>query len=343
MVWLLNLKKKRLKRKKPLNRRFFHFYLIIVVSLWILIEFYIFINMKEVIIKNFISKCNIIHNNKYDYSLINYKNARTKIKILCPIHGIFEQSPESHIRNHGCPKCNGGVKLSQEFFIKKSNDFHKNKYDYSLVRYENSSTKIKILCPIHGVFEQRPNEHLKYGCEKCGIEKRSLTKTLTNKEFIKKSNLIHNSKYDYSKTIYTGHINYVTIICSIHGEFRQKANSHLNGCGCPSCRQSKGELKITKFLIENKIKFTPQKRFKDCINIKPLPFDFYLPEYNLCIEYDGIQHYKRMYKTNLENIMLNDKIKTEYCSGQDEKPKLIRISYIDFNNIENILIKIILF
>lgn len=292
--------------------------------------------------ENFINKSNNLHNNKYDYSLVEYKNARIKVKILCPIHGVFEQCPDTHSRGRGCPKCKGGVGYSKDEFIENSISAHGLKYDYQLVNYKNTSTKVKIMCPIHGVFEQRPNDHLRYGCEKCGIKLRSEKKTLKLDEFIFKSNIIHNNMYDYSKTNYCGHRNKVTIICPLHGEFEQTANSHLSGCGCYMCKESKGEKKIKKCLIDNKIKYIQQKKYKECKDIKPLPFDFYLPEYNVCIEYDGIQHHKSSFfhknKYDFEKIKIRDQIKNDFCTGLNGRPKLIRISYIDYKKIDDILL-----
>jgi len=126
----------------------------------------------------FISKANIIHNNFYDYSKVKYINIKTKIKIICPIHGEFEQSPNNHLSGHGCKKC--GLekrKLNEVEFIKKCKIKHNNLYDYSKVKYINSSSKIKIICPIHGEFEQVAGSHLfGDGCKKCAILKNGILK-----------------------------------------------------------------------------------------------------------------------------------------------------------------------
>lgn len=124
-------------------------------------------------IENFITIANKIHQNKYDYSLSNYINAVTKIKIICKIHGVFFQTPHSHISSEsGCPKCGNSIKSrTQEDFIKESNIVHNYKYDYSSLKYINCRNKVKIICPEHGEFEQLPQSHLKgNGCKKCGTE-----------------------------------------------------------------------------------------------------------------------------------------------------------------------------
>src|SRR5574344_832185 len=88
--------------------------------------------------KNFIEKAKKVHGNKYDYSLVDYKNAETKIKIICPIHGIFEQKPKNHLAGYGCPECGGAKKLSTEEFIKRAKEAHGDKYDYSKTVYAGS-------------------------------------------------------------------------------------------------------------------------------------------------------------------------------------------------------------
>jgi predicted RNA-binding Zn-ribbon protein involved in translation (DUF1610 family) len=118
----------------------------------------------------------------------------------------------------------------------------------------------------------------------------------------------------------------------------------LRGFGCPKCNESKGERKISEFLNKNNIKFISQYKFVDCISKRKLPFDFYLSEYNICIEYDGELHSqihrfieKEIAIKKLEEQKERDLIKTNYC--KDNKIKLIRVSYKYFNNIENILEK----
>jgi hypothetical protein len=100
---------------------------------------------------DFINEANIIHNNKYDYSLVEYTNNNTKVKIICPEHGVFEQKPLKHINNkQGCKACGIISRVKKEsnntkIFIVKANEVHNNKYDYSLVEYINNKTKVKII------------------------------------------------------------------------------------------------------------------------------------------------------------------------------------------------------
>src|ERR1035437_4322353 len=207
--------------------------------------------------EKFIRNAKVIHNNKYDYSLVDYVNHKIRVKIICPIHGVFEQAPNNHIQRQGCQIC--GVisrtnirKMPLIDFINKANTVHNNKYDYSLVEYKNNRTNIKIICPKHGEFEQVAEVHSKgFGCKKCSGEIKSI-KQLSNKEtFINKAIAIHNNKYDYSLVEYSGSQINVIIICKEHGEFKQFPNSHLKGRGCPICSLiTKGGWTSHKWLIK---------------------------------------------------------------------------------------------
>ncbi len=196
--------------------------------------------------EEFIKEAREVHGDKYNYDKVEYNGAHTKICIICHKHGEFWQGANNHLRGQGCPKCKGDKTrerqtLPKEDFIKKSNELHKDKYDYSKVDYVNCKTKVCIICPEHGEFWQRPNDHNQgKGCPICGG-----TGRLTKDFFIKKSNELHKDKYDYSKVNYVNNRTKVCIICPKHGEFWQKPNAHLNGCGCPKCHADKTRERLT--------------------------------------------------------------------------------------------------
>ncbi len=149
-------------------------------------------------------------------------------------------------------------------------------------------------------------------------------------EFITQAKEKHNNRYNYTLVNYLNNETKVKIICQIHDIFEQTPAAHLRGQGCPICKESKGEITIRNYLIEKKIVFTPQKRFNDCRYILPLPFDFYLPDYNICVEFNGHQHYLSNHnfgsKNNeYEKIIFRDKIKLDYCLIN--KIPLLVISY----------------
>lgn len=123
-------------------------------------------------------------------------------------------------------------------FIEKAKIKYGEKYDYSYVRYSGSKIDVKIGCPTHGYFYQKPNYHLKIkgvGCTQCGIEQRSKTKTFTTDTYTSKALLKHNGKYSYENTVYTNNKDLINITCKIHGEFHQRAYIHLYGQGCSKC------------------------------------------------------------------------------------------------------------
>jgi very-short-patch-repair endonuclease len=281
--------------------------------------------MQKYSTKTFIEKANQIHNNKFDYSLVNYLSSKIKVSIICPIHGLFEQNPTKHLIGFGCIKCSPSKtnqRSNSSDFISKAILKHNNYYDYSLVDYRTNKHKVKISCPKHGIFEQIPSHHLNgSGCIKC------VNNCLSFSDFINRSRDVHDEYYDYSLVTFINTYSKVKILCPIHGEFEQKPSHHYNGAGCPNCNQSKGERYITKYLNENNIKFISQKRFKECRDKKPLPFDFYLPDFNICIEYDGKQHFVEIGEwggvEGLLDRQRKDNIKTEYCLNNNIK--LIRI------------------
>lgn len=286
----------------------------------------------------FINDCIKKIGNKYDYSLVSYKNNKEKVKIICGIHGIFEQTPNNHLSKlQNCPKCSINhfeLKTTSEVvsnFIEK----HGNKYDYSKVKYVGNKVKIEIKCRKHGIFYQTPNNHLKgQDCPIC--------KKINIDSFIEKANKKHNNKYDYSLVRLKNMNSKIEITCKEHGEFTQIAHSHTYGSGCPSCNESKGEREIKILLEKNKINYIKEHSFPECKLINKLRFDFYLPNINTCIEFDGEQHFKPIEyyggKKEFEIIIKRDKIKSDFCKSNNIN--LIRVKFND--SIKNKLIECLL-
>ena len=225
---------------------------------------------KKLTTDEFIEKAKEIHGDKYDYSEAVYINARTKVKIICPIHGEFFQEPHKHMRGSLCPKCNvDRQKLTAEDFIKKAREVHGDKFDYSKAKYINYDTKVEIICPEHGSFFQAPNSHLSgTGCPMCANNQK-----LDLSTFIKKAIIIHNGKYDYSKVIYLNNHTKVKIICPEHGEFLQRPYSHLNESGCPICSYN-------KLAEERKMSF--DSFFEKAFKAHGAKYDYSLVEYKNC-------------------------------------------------------------
>ena len=139
-------------------------------------------------------------------------------------------------------------KLTKEEFIQRAKEIHGNTFDYSLVEYTSNKIKVKIVCPTHGVFLQRPDNHigLKQGCSNCKSDNHSIRYSKTVEVFIEQCKNTHGDKYDYSKVVYKKSTDKISISCAVHGDFEQEANSHLQGHGCPTC----GIEKNTKLPIE---------------------------------------------------------------------------------------------
>lgn len=278
--------------------------------------------------EQFIKESIDVWGNKYDYSLVEYKGAMKKVKII--YDGlIFEQVAISHL-NGQAPEKN----LTLENFIRKSKLKHGDKYDYSQVKFKDGNSAVMI--GYQGIFYlQKPYHHLSGNKP----ENINLAVKKTTKQFINEANKVHDFKYIYDKTNYVKNQVKVIITCPVHGDFEQRPLSHIQGSGCPHCNESKGEREILQFLNKYKINFERQKKFHDCRNVFELPFDFYIPSRRTCIEFDGKQHYQPMEFFGgikaYESLKINDKIKNDYC--EDNYINLIRIRYDQIEDIYQIL------
>ena len=278
---------------------------------------------------DFLNKSKSIYNNLFNYDKVIYVNNHTPITLICNKCGKeFTQRPDSHIKGKGCIKCNKII--SQEEFIKRSINKHGNKYDYTETIYNHSREKVKIYCnTCKKFFYQTPLSHWNgHGCLNCVNKKQRFN----NETFIKLSKEIHGEfNFDYSELNYINNKTKIKLICTkCNNTFSQSPTAHLYlKHGCPYCKESKGEKEINNYLIKQNILFIREKRFNDCKDKLPLPFDFYLPDDNVCIEFDGEQHYKIYEKwgglDKYEYTKKHDNIKNEYCISNNIK--LYRIKY----------------
>jgi hypothetical protein len=276
--------------------------------------------------EKFIDKCFNKFGNKFTYS--DYVDSKTKINIFCNEHNeYFSQTPSEHLRGkNGCKSCqkkenkiiikkenykNENKLYNNDIFINKANLKHNGKYDYSQVKYEKSNKKVKIICPIHGEFEQLPYSHLRgKGCKKCGETNTKDKLTHNVDDFIQKSKLKHGDKYDYSLVDYKNSQTSVSIICKNHGVFKQLPYDHISGHGCNKCSSSISnyELEINKFLIDLNFK-TITSSFSI---IKPHQLDVFIPSHNIAIEFNGLYWHSEEYVD--KNYHLN---KTQLCEKKD--------------------------
>jgi Protein of unknown function (DUF723). len=292
----------------------------------------------------FIEKAKKIYN-QYDYSLVAYKKSWIKIKIICLKHGPFEVTSNNHLRNMGgCPKCAeisraDKRRFSTQEFLERATKKFGDRYDYSMVDYQGIEKKVKIICKLHGPFLMTPGCHLmKKGCPICG--KWSL---LTTEIFKERCTKIHGGIYDYSLVDYKNCRTKVKIICKKHGIFEQRPQAHFKGSGCAICLESQGEKKISLFLENHKTAYERERSFEGCRDKNPLQFDFYLPDHNTCIEFDGLHHFQPVDYFGGERVFKetkkHDRIKNNFCA--DNGIRLVRIPH-KIKDINSILEKEIL-
>lgn len=193
--------------------------------------------------EKFILAAKVVHGSKYEYSASIYIGAREFITIICPTHGRFEQTAGVHLRGAGCMQCSyslRGIKSRMKFedFVYRAVEIHGDFYEYTFSNenFQDTATKISIICPIHGIFEQLPSGHLQgRGCPSCGDIRTANSSRKSTETFIEDARAVHGYAYDYSQTEYKGAFECITINCPIDGPFKQSPTSHLGGTGCAKC------------------------------------------------------------------------------------------------------------
>lgn len=283
--------------------------------------------------------------------LEEYKDAFTKIKCRCKIHDYEWMVTPNNLRNsRGCPKCANEKRHSSQ--ARSNEDFAKelaksNPNIEPLSTYVTANTKMTFRCKIHNyIWDCIPEKLLvsHFGCPICSRERQIKLQSKTNEQFIKELAGV-NPNIEPLEEYINGNKK-ILVRCKVHDYKWNVLPSSLlyQKTGCPLCAASHGEKKINEILQNWGYEFEQQKRFPDCKDIIPLPFDFYLPEYNICIEYDGEQHYhsgrfkwreNEKRKNLFETTQLHDSMKTKYCL-EHEIP-LIRIPYWEADDMESFL------
>jgi very-short-patch-repair endonuclease len=272
----------------------------------------------------FISKAIKLHGDKYEYSKVNYVNAKTKVTIICKTHGEFTQTPSGHLNRHNCQKCANNIKSNTETFIEKAKQIHGYRYIYSKVNYINANIHVIIICKEHGEFTQIPDFHIN---RKCGCPKCSNNVKLDTQTFIEKAIKIHGNKYIYSKVNYINNYTNLIIICNKHGEFTQQPYVHLLEHGCPSCI-NKTEFKFYEKIKEIYPTIKRQYKVEWCKNKLRLPYDFVIEDYNIIIELDGEQHFTQISNWTSPEIQIEkDKYKMK-CANENGF-SVIRLPQVD--------------
>lgn len=229
-------------------------------------------------------------------------------------------------------------KLTFEQFVDKSRAVHGDKYQYTT--YEKNSVKTAIICPVHGEFLQRPLDHMRSdGCPSCKFEHISSLKRSTSDAFRQKAREIYGRYYDYTDVVYVNAVTRVTIGCPIHGSFSVTPDKHLGGVGCVKCSKgtSHGERKIQQWLDQRGIVYERETRFPGLCGSTPnsrLRYDFYLPSYNLLIEYDGEHHFRPVRTKG--RLSAEQAIDRRLCTVENDVKKT---EYARLNSIELLRIR----
>lgn len=221
-------------------------------------------------LKEFIEKAKEIHGNKYDYSLVNYKDNKTSITVICPTHGEFSIRPDIHLwQQQGCRSC-GYERNSQNFkhslkqFVEKANKIHNLKYSYEKAIYIKRTEKICVTCPEHGDFFVLASEHLSgVSCKKCSDNLRKDT----FESFLKKAQKVHGERYIYFKEKFNNSKTKIDVKCSVcHNIFQMRPNTILQGSGCPVCNRIGGFTRTSFIDLCKKKKRTPTVYILFCKN-----------------------------------------------------------------------------
>lgn len=286
-----------------------------------------------------------VNNKNFELISTNISNAKENLIWKCPIHGEFIMSWNCVSNGQGCPMC-GQEKVASKRrnsyeYIKQ--EFEKRDLILISTEYKNNEQKLQYICNKHkdkGIQETRYSSLIYMdGCAFCSREKFSLKQTKSHEKFLEEVKEVHGDKYAVLDK-YENCKKKVRVFCTeCNKEFRIKPTHLIDGHGCANCSSSRGEKKISRFLDLNEISYIQQKRFEECKIKKKLPFDFYLPDYNLLIEYHGKQHYEPIDKFGgqeaYEMQMTRDNFKKEFCSKNDIK--YLEIPYWNYAKINEIL------
>lgn len=250
--------------------------------------------------EEWIRKAESVHGKKYDYSFVEHKLQKTQQRIICPVHGEFTQTSDSHL-HYGCNKCGitrRAEKRSHSFarFKELSTDVHDGYYSYPVQDFVNTRGKVSIECPVHGLFEQVAYRHLAgRGCKKCGYERNGRKSMIGVGEFIHRATEKHGTRYKYVGK-YNGMHSKTDIQCREHGVFKQTPHNHLKGADCPKCvgSISKQELEVAGFL--ESLGIVVEQTRKGILRLSKSSLDMYLPDHNVAIEYNGLYWHSEKYR-----------------------------------------------
>lgn len=284
---------------------------------------------------------------KLGYSILtkkeNFKGASYSIEIICPNGHYQEVSFEVFNKRkiNGQKTINKCFECFNEYKLKLAKD-RADKLGYILHtnKYTGVDDDIKLTCSSGHEWTTTYDRfvRVKNLCLECNNILFSINQRLSFLE-VRKRIEVEGYLLLSNETDYKNNESNLKVKCPKGHIYKVALNNFQQGKRCPRCYQSKGENEIERVLNEMCIRFKRQHKFTDCKYEKCLPFDFYLPDFNMCIEYDGEQHFKEghfgMTEKEFEELQLRDSVKSKYCKDKDIL--LLRIPYLEFNNIEKIL------
>lgn len=282
----------------------------------------------------------------FEYVGISRHNKKIWVQFICPKHRQYgvQEMPYNNMKRVvvGCQHCIGRNDDEDEVLKEMHNI---NPFLELLEPYRGRTKRVNMRCILHDAISRKtPYEAINgKGCIQCGLEKLSQQSKLPEVIYIERLKKL----FPHIKL--KGGYDCVSKVAEFHcynccNDFIDYAN-YVTRRGCPICDSTSMELEIGKILTTNNIIYKPQYSFSDCKDQRALPFDFYLPDYNLLIEYDGQQHYRPVNfggisdedaLKNFKITQLHDSIKTNYCITHNIT--LLRIPYWENSNIEQIIL-----
>lgn len=306
--------------------------------------------MAAITTEEFVRRASAKHGDGFDYSATRYLGFRQPVALVCRAHGEFTVMAKTHLytKSGGCPECRKAI-LSKALrpttaeFIERARKIHGDHYQYHLVEYAGLLSHVTIVCPQHGPFRMKACRHLQgRGCKKCAFQRIGIERRLSFWDFVERVARVHGAReYEYQLQDFVNAHSKIPIRCPEHGMFRQSVAAHLKGAGCPACVQSEGEQRVREALCLLDVDFREQSRFPECRDRGVLPFDFFVPNHRLLIEFDGRQHYDNSEHwggaEKLAEMQRHDEIKNRFAA--EHGYRLVRIAYWDIENIEDIVLE----
>lgn len=280
---------------------------------------------------------------KYEIDTTSIVSASSPIKLRCKTHGWFQKTIGNLESSNGCPLCSNensskiralNAMLTSQEVIDRFQKVHNFRYDYSKIKYAGIMNSVEITCFTHGSFHQSVTSHLQgKGCPKCGAERKRQAQFLSQGDLYDRLKILNGDIFIYPPNLGLELRSNTPIICRQHGLFCQPLRIHLSGNGCPECSQSLGAKRVSEWLTKNEIEYVTEAHIPVGKKGLPLRADFFLPEYNTYIEYNGEQHFRP-----ISFFGMDEKTSLHVFEEQKERDR-VKENWIIENNYELVRIR----